>query len=429
MFLFLIFPSCDKDNPMKLEPFSSRNQVQDPVVINGTVCFNDTSSFTAYYDYISEYIEVNERNLEEYDTDSLLTILENNLSGYNSLRSYFSSLTEEINDFQDYLDVVYIFDDVLASILNENSEIRIGDNTFICFGDGGIYQVPTYLDTAISYLRTKSKHNTLVYNELLSLPAVELHKANILYNKMDAMEENFIYPTSYVDKIECEFNKVHISGFLNTQGLAVFSNLDDYIIDWTVNYGDGTPNKIFTTASFSEFYTYSSAGSFEIELIVRFRDYNNYSSILTDTRIYNVNTESACSLTDLIISGWTYIDSNPPSYAMSAVFEFEGQNWFGLYSAFRAKTRCWKWNASKAKWEKSSHKAYVKMFYTFRNDICNIMEDSWDTKDYKKTHERSVIERYWFGTTSIYNDNNKSIHKAIFPTETLTLELFLQPCP
>lgn len=419
--------SCKKDFINDVNAHEMYLSATPPTVSNGMLYFNDTASFNEYYNYLEELCEAYDDSLLYFDEDSLLLTIESNFEGFTSLRSYFYDETDEIVDFNEFLDVVYSHDEILNSILNQFGEMRIGSKVYVIFGSGDFYEIPSTLNSAIQLLRTKDKKEIEIVHEILNEEGVLLHSDRILMNTTTKKGEydNYIEPYAPIYRTDCNQFYASIECYLEAFGSADTSNYD---VEWWIDWGDGTPEINKDITNFDLEHTYEEENVFNIIVKVRWEDYNNSGEYrFKEFEPKVIDTRIACAKYDTDTSQW--VVTQDERYAASALLAFKGKNGvFDLRSKIVAKTYNWKWNSSKARWEKEKIVSSLAIDYKFRTAECNNLESDVKEKDDKKRKKRIVRKRKWFGYHSLSNNENYSSHYSEFPNENVHIELLLTPC-
>jgi hypothetical protein len=422
--LILVVSGCQKDRFDGGHRFFLNSQVALPAVVNGMLCFDDTTHFNDYYSFIENEVESLDESMEDFDLDSVLFSFESNFDNFLSLRENEYQMTESSDDPHTVISKDFIVDDVLKSILNSNHEVCIGGDVYVFFNQTDIYVIDDGNQSLVNQFQALTKGNSDLLVDHLSHQDVSL-----ISSMHQHLKTSEIGGDEIKTQVEVTISAVDCDPYQKIIKLKVFSfdlnpaQLDAMDVTWEVDYGDGSTETL-TGNNLWYIYTYSSDGPFYVKINCEYEDPNNPGEYITEPKNVLVHT-IACSTQPASADKW-HLNPQVTDYAISAVFNYTPEKMF-VRSKLHAKTIAWKWHGQQGKWKRYRTSNRVGIEYVKRDrDQCNVIDDGTKTKTPRKRRTRRVNERARFG---IYNHENTSDHTVVFPNQTLSWQLILLPCP
>ncbi len=442
--LCLLLFSCQKDKEMS-EPneaeFNIPNISVPTQIIDGRLTFNSHEDMLEYKNQLQEIAYSSE------DADAVFAHYE---QGYRSLRSVEEAKPMPTNTGRlktlEIEDGNFIKDDVKLSMLNEHNELGIDDRVAVYMGPNQVFMVSCPED--VERLQTVEKGQDLTAAmdyftpnmELVTKESGDITNTIVSYSDGEKIElerdecgrgvwivndvYDYAFPTGF-DNVNCEvFDKVIMGGLDETRTTYdaegnIHIDTNDYIGDFTVDYGDGTTDSFNGVSEFEVTKTYSSAGTYTITVSVSFYNNETYQMDYLFTSHVIVVGE-ACTDEDVGKEQWFFDYDN--NRAMEANIWFDCK-WWGSQAG--AKTTGYK-NIGNVDKEKGN--IFVRINADFLNDNCSSVNYKWDSKDCNSCKSKQVTESDWFTRRDIANGSINSEHEYKDNGAHFIEELVLNPC-
>lgn len=400
-------------------------------VKKGILYFNSSKDVSQMIDFLDEKIASLAE--ENYETMSLL---EKRL-GHKSL--YISEYTKGIRNVEEeyttdeirtLLNEDYINDPAIKLLLNEYYELGVGEDVIVFQGLNIDLTILNSDPNTLENFRNSPKGSNVVPFDIVDKNVVADHDFLII-----------AHDTSNANNIEVDFrsNDYTLSAGLSTTACNAFDvTLNAQVkrewndamgfhwelieSDFNIDWGDGSSTTVANSQFCLRTHTYDALGTYSITVTADYEDEDGNSQTATITKSITLN--EVCSSEATEASAWEETSNN--ELAMSSKLWFKN----GLiYSRVGAFTHAWYWKASKAKWKREKAELDVNVTGNWSNSACTYIESDTDYDDCnncKKVEEK--VSSHMSTTRTIKDGDAYSQHKAQFGNKTLIGSLTLYPC-
>lgn len=414
-------------------------------VENGILYFQSIQDVRVAMDYVSSKIK-------DARGSEIFSLLEKEF-GHNSLKlsnSNLEVLTRDTSFEFSEAEILaienadFINDDERKVLLNEHYELGIGNDVYVFYGENMDFKVVGGHQATLDGFRTLNKPGTTIPLDYIS-QYVEINKSNISIKhdieinsdgwpnnepNVEPREEKYILTTIF-NNIPCEVFKKDIAGQLERQFVndnnTPSNTSDDFVDyelydgDWTVDYDDGDVDTYTGIPDFSEIKTYSSTGTFTVEITVDYVDTDGLNQ--SQTQFLQIEVNSTCTEDEQSLKNWQ--EENGKALLTKIWYKTDI-----LGSCAGSKSHGFYWKASKGKWKwdyDTEIDVYIHASFLDSNCFSKNTKDESDSCN--SCVKRKAQVRDWWDKRDISNGNIYSTNNAIFDNGVeLSDNLVLDPC-
>lgn len=333
----------------------------------------------------------------------------------------------------------HINDEVRKLLLNEHHEVGLGNDVIVFYAESMELRIENSDAAKIDEFRTlpKRRDNTLPITRMGRKVKV-MPSESLFFHSSDPFtpdatdvdgdgtvdSRSAVYTLNlYVDNVDCSPTERIIGGILFGQDLNTNAYYEPST-SYTVDFGDGSPVATFVESGpWDLTHDYPSSGEYTVVVTTIFNDEFGIPAGLPGTIAHD--TGGSCSDLDITISEWK--TDNDEEQAVTTRTWFKDDLWG---TAIGAKTSCYYWKASKAKWKKYRNADIeVAIEGTLRNSECGGAEYKQEDKDCNNCHDRKAKKNPLFSHYDISNGDVIGDHRAEFEDGTVfTSNITLNPC-
>jgi hypothetical protein len=280
--LFLIsFYSCKKHDKNLTQNDADLGNVMSldnpPAVSNGMLVFQDETHYDDWLDYLDNLVTRDSTSTDTTTTDSLLKAVEIEL-GFNSLRKKVNKDFEELNETgwsstADIPEKHFIHDDIVLSTLNENGEVKIGNDIIIYFDQlhNIIVHDANILGTVRNFVNgaATNPYEIFVFDgsivqgvtaDVQGFDFVVPYNESIAMAKLSGNDAAQFWGSATTDP--CEKKKIYLKNYYVQYA---FSNTVPSL-SWSINWGDGQTTPGGTTQFLNISHTYANHGTYTLKI-------------------------------------------------------------------------------------------------------------------------------------------------------------------
>lgn len=458
--LVAITIGCSKPDPETTLNELQQNQSIFNGILSGRSATEQGRQYFSSVEALQDYYNRLAQEIDHATEEEEAMIFETAEQGYTSLREamYSEELDripndEEILNRQDFIE-----DDIRKSILNEHSEIQIGDRVYVYYAEDQIYSIPKEDTETIQKFRDleKTANGPVPIDILTNDVELRSYSASYGISKPQTLVTEpgtGKYPKAQYHKVtysaQAWSNNVHCQVFsknfyVQLTGIKkTFDNMntattsDDTLVRSKVvnptftaeiDFGDGVIQNFGTLGitrspiGINPTHVYASEGTYTPVVTVRFSNYLG-ATVTSTVRLNPIVVSTSCTQRNLSKVLWRDAGTNR---SLRACIWFK-TDLFGNHAGSESKS--YEWSNRRNRWKRKRTQLFTEINATFRNNSCQITAQESANRDCnncfarrKKCSVRGVARR------DISNGDINSHHKLVDGSTIITLDLVLNPC-